>query len=104
MNSINPTTSSALLSMQATQDLAVKKPTSIENISQDADSQISSSTNVTLSSGTQSPATDYLALNPQQNVRSGDSVNDSPVNANQTSSGLNYASELQNRTNYLRNL
>ncbi|BBP44743.1 hypothetical protein THMIRHAS_01160 [Thiosulfatimonas sediminis] len=104
MNTINPTTSSALMSMQATQDLSMRKPAAADSSSQSGSvNSAASSTTVTLSSGTAAPVTDYLALNPQQTVQSRDTTSQTSINGNQTSSGMTYASSLQNQANYLMN-
>jgi hypothetical protein len=89
--------------MQATQDLAAKKPSAAENVTQSNNIQSTSSTAVTLSSGTSAPGVDYMSLSPQQTVQSRDSVAQTSVSGNQTSSGMTYASSLQNQANYLMN-
>lgn len=102
MNSINPTMSSALMSLQSTQNLAVNKPASVDT--QNAGSvNAAASTTVTLGSSSNSGSIDYMALNPQQTVQSRAAASQSSVNANQTSSGLTYAASLQNQANYMMN-
>lgn len=103
MNSINPTTSSALMSMQATQELAVRKPAVADSQSNNASANVSPSTSVNLNSSGNNSLVDYMSLSPQQTVQSRSTVEMSSTNGNQTSSGMTYASSLQNQANYLMN-
>lgn len=98
MNSINPSLASATQSLQSYSQ--VNRNAEVMQQSAPASNSTSSATTVTLSSGQPQAMVDYSGLNNQQTVRNTTQVQQPDTNANQTSSGMTYATSLQNQSSY----
>ena len=106
MATINPNLASAALTLQNQQSNNVLKTDSKidERPQQESVRSISNgNSSVSLSELSQSPITDYLQLNQQQRLQGVDSVENKTTEANDTTNGLTYASNLQTQSNYLVN-
>lgn len=97
MISMNPNMASAINSLQSASQATpvAQQPTEAQNLTSS-----SSGSTVTLSSGQPQNMVDYTNLNNQQTVRNATQVEQTDVNANQSTSGTTYASSLQNTSSY----
>lgn len=97
MISMNPNMASAINSLQSTSQPApvAQQPTEMQN-----STSSSASSTVSLSSGQPQNMVDYTNLNNQQTVRNSTQVEQTDINANQSTSGTTYASSLQNTSSY----
>lgn len=101
MISLNPVMSSATLAASGAQNTETKPQLKMDNATQ-AQSSNSGNTTVTLSgSNPAKEISDYLSLNSQQTVRSGNSVSQDTDMRNETAnSALTNSNFLMNRMNY----
>lgn len=98
MSSINPTMGS--VASQAFQAYSQNSPVSAASQTQAAASTGSPSTTVSLSNGQPQGVVDYSDINNQQTVRNATQVQQNGVNDNEISSGMTYATSLQNQSSY----
>jgi hypothetical protein len=104
MTTINPSLASAALSIQNQQNGSnLKVEPKMDERSQESQRTTSTTSSVTLSGSVSNEVMDYLELSNQQTVRNSDATENPRNEANHTSSGLTYASDLQMQSNYLSN-
>ncbi|BCN92321.1 hypothetical protein THMIRHAM_01060 [Thiomicrorhabdus immobilis] len=105
MSTINPNLASAALSMQNQQSNNNSKIESKTNerSSESLRTPSKLDTSVTLTTSTENPVTDYLSLSRQQTINNTEAVENSANEANETTNGLTYASNLQAQSNFLSN-
>ena len=100
MSSLIPVLSTVSQSLQVPSQ--VNRPTELQNGEINTINQTNPNASTVVSLTESSPPTqlDYLALNNQQMVRSNTAAEQPATNANQTTSNLTYASDLQTQANY----
>ena len=105
MATINPNLASIALNVQNQQNgTNIKQDVKAdERPLENQKSATSGNSSVTLSELSQDTV-DYSQLGNNQTLRSADAVENKQNEANQTTTGLTYASDLQTQSNYLANL
>lgn len=102
MSTINPSLSAAALSVQSQQANPVIKDELKMTEHSHAQATNGGNSTVTLSDNSDQQANDYQKLVSAQTVRNTTAAENQAAEANQTSSGLTYATALQSQANFHR--
>lgn len=99
-NAINPAMQSVAMSAMPAQNQAAQQEQNRVTDRPTSEVSTGGNTTVTLSSGAQNGANDYMDLAASQTVNQNAPVQDQNVEANDTTNGLNYAANIQAQANY----